>query len=171
MVHDADDDSIDETEEEYPVLEIEEPHEDLAAAWGAETDAAEAGGGGDANAAVDEAQAAALLAEVEGAVHHRRARAVSVRRGAPKEGRKGVAVVAAGSVLNISAGAIQVSFFIAYMKEIGLTGTLIGIIPATFVAIALYEYSVYEIGLPLLAFFTNLLVMALIAYNRAGGRT
>ncbi|MDH3241560.1 MAG: MFS transporter [Alphaproteobacteria bacterium] len=39
-----------------------------------------------------------------------------------------VAVVAAGSVLNISAGAIQVSFFIAYMKEIGLTGTLIGII-------------------------------------------
>jgi MFS family permease len=39
-----------------------------------------------------------------------------------------VAVVAAGSVLNISAGAIQVSFFIAYMKDIGLTGTLIGII-------------------------------------------
>lgn len=39
-----------------------------------------------------------------------------------------VAVVAAGSVLNIAAGAIQVSFFIAYMEEIGLTGTLIGMI-------------------------------------------
>jgi ABC-2 type transport system permease protein len=37
--------------------------------------------------------------------------------------------------------------------------TLIGIIPATFVAIALYEYSVYEMGPPLLAFFVNLLVM------------
>ena len=42
-----------------------------------------------------------------------------------------VAVVAAGSVLNISAGAIQSSFFIAYMKEIGLTGTLIGVMVAS----------------------------------------
>jgi hypothetical protein len=39
-----------------------------------------------------------------------------------------VAVVAAGSVLNIATGAIQSSFFIAYMQEIGLTGTLIGMI-------------------------------------------
>lgn len=39
-----------------------------------------------------------------------------------------VAVVATGSALNIATGAIQGSFFIAYMKEIGLTGTLIGVI-------------------------------------------
>ncbi len=39
-----------------------------------------------------------------------------------------VAVVIAASVLNITTGAIQVSFLVAYMKEIGLTGTLIGLI-------------------------------------------
>lgn len=39
-----------------------------------------------------------------------------------------VAVAATGSVLNIAVGAIQGSFFIAYMKEIGLGGTLIGIV-------------------------------------------
>jgi MFS family permease len=39
-----------------------------------------------------------------------------------------VAVVAAGSVLNIATGAIQGSFFIAFMKEVGFTGTLIGLI-------------------------------------------
>lgn len=39
-----------------------------------------------------------------------------------------VAVVVAGSVLNIAVGGIQSSFFIAYMKKIGLTGTLIGMI-------------------------------------------
>lgn len=42
-----------------------------------------------------------------------------------------VAVVVAGSVLNISTGAIQLSFFIAYMEKIGFTGTLIGIIFAS----------------------------------------
>jgi len=39
-----------------------------------------------------------------------------------------VAVVAAGSVLNIAVGAIQGSFFIAYMREIGLGATLIGVV-------------------------------------------
>ena len=39
-----------------------------------------------------------------------------------------VSVVAAGSVLNIATGAIQSSFFIAYMKEIEFTGTMIGLI-------------------------------------------
>jgi MFS family permease len=42
-----------------------------------------------------------------------------------------VAVAVAGSVLNIAVGAIQGSFFIAWMREIGLTGTLIGLIFAT----------------------------------------
>ncbi len=39
-----------------------------------------------------------------------------------------VAVAVTGSVLNIAGGAIQGSFYIAYMREIGLTGTLIGVI-------------------------------------------
>lgn len=39
-----------------------------------------------------------------------------------------VAVAVAGSVLNIAVGAIQGSFFIAWMREIGLTGTMIGFI-------------------------------------------
>ncbi|MQA66066.1 MAG: MFS transporter [Alphaproteobacteria bacterium] len=39
-----------------------------------------------------------------------------------------VAIAVAGSVLNIGVGAIQGSFFIAYMKDIGLTGTLIGVV-------------------------------------------
>jgi NCAIR mutase (PurE)-related protein len=46
---------------------------------------------------LDEAKAARLLAEVPGAVHHRRARAVTVRRGEAPAGRKGIAVVAAGT--------------------------------------------------------------------------
>ncbi len=43
-----------------------------------------------------------------------------------------VAVVMVGSVLNISTGGIQISFFVAYMKEIGLSGTLIGMIFAIY---------------------------------------
>lgn len=46
---------------------------------------------------VDEVKAARLLAEVPGAIHHRRARAVTVRRGEPGPGRKGIAIVAAGT--------------------------------------------------------------------------
>lgn len=42
-----------------------------------------------------------------------------------------VAVVAIGSVLNIATGAIQNSFYIAYLEKIGLNGTLIGILVAS----------------------------------------
>jgi hypothetical protein len=41
-----------------------------------------------------------------------------------------VAVVAVGSVLNIATGAIQSSFYIAYLEKIGLSGSLIGILVA-----------------------------------------
>ena len=41
-----------------------------------------------------------------------------------------VAVVAIGSVLNIATGAIQSSFYIAYLEKIGLSGSLIGILVA-----------------------------------------
>lgn len=40
-----------------------------------------------------------------------------------------------------------------------LIRTLIGIVPATLLAIIFFEYSIYDMGLPLLAFFTNLLLM------------
>jgi len=42
-----------------------------------------------------------------------------------------VAAVAIGSVLNIATGAIQTSFYIAYLEKIELSGSLIGILVAT----------------------------------------
>lgn len=37
--------------------------------------------------------------------------------------------------------------------------TVIGVLPAALLAIWLYEYSIFEMGLPLIAFFVNLIVM------------
>ena len=47
----------------------------------------------------------------------------------------------------------------AALLTMSLLRTLIGMVPASLVAILLYEYSIYDLGLPLLAFFVNLLVM------------
>lgn len=44
------------------------------------------------------------------------------------------------------------------LLSISLIRTLIGILPAAFLAIPLYHYSVFEMGLPLVAFFANLLI-------------
>ncbi len=48
---------------------------------------------------------------------------------------------------------------IVAMLSISLIRTLIGVIPASLLAIVLYHYSVFDLGRPLLAFFINLLVM------------
>ena len=40
-----------------------------------------------------------------------------------------------------------------------LIRTLIGITPAALLAIPLYQFSIFELGLPLVAFFVNLMVM------------
>ncbi len=48
---------------------------------------------------------------------------------------------------------------IVAMLCVSLIRTLIGVIPAALLAIVLYHYSVFDLGLPLLAFFINLLVM------------
>jgi ABC-2 type transport system permease protein len=40
-----------------------------------------------------------------------------------------------------------------------LIRTLIGIVPAMLLAIPLYRFSIFDMGLPLIAFFVNLLVM------------
>jgi ABC-2 type transport system permease protein len=47
----------------------------------------------------------------------------------------------------------------AALLTMSLLRTLIGMVPASLVAILLYEYSIYDLGLPLLAFFVNLMVM------------
>ncbi len=41
---------------------------------------------------------------------------------------------------------------------ISLIRTVIGVVPAALLAIPLYHYSIFEMGLPLLAFFANLLI-------------
>ena len=48
--------------------------------------------------------------------------------------------------------------FICSLTAMSLIRTLIGIVPATLLAWLLYEYSIYGMGLPLLAFFSNLMV-------------
>lgn len=45
------------------------------------------------------------------------------------------------------------------LMTMSLIRTLIGVVPAALLAIPLYQYSIFELGLPLLAFFSNLLVM------------
>ena len=44
------------------------------------------------------------------------------------------------------------------MLTISAVRTLIGVLPAALLAIPLYHYSIFEMGLPLVAFFTNLLI-------------
>ncbi len=47
---------------------------------------------------------------------------------------------------------------IAGLTCISFMRTLLGVLPATFIAIPLYHYSIYEIGLPLIVFFLNLFI-------------
>jgi ABC-2 type transport system permease protein len=48
---------------------------------------------------------------------------------------------------------------VAALMTMSLIRTLIGMLPAALLAILLYDYSVFSLGLPLLAFFVNLIVM------------
>lgn len=45
------------------------------------------------------------------------------------------------------------------LMVMSLIRTLIGVVPAALLAIVLYRYSIFDLGLPLLGFFANLLVM------------
>lgn len=49
--------------------------------------------------------------------------------------------------------------WILSLLAMSLVRVLIGVVPAALLAIPLYEYSIFSLGLPLLAFFVNLLVM------------
>ena len=48
---------------------------------------------------------------------------------------------------------------VAALMTMSFLRTLIGVIPAALLAIPLYHYSVFDLGLPLVAFFANLLLM------------
>jgi ABC-2 type transport system permease protein len=48
---------------------------------------------------------------------------------------------------------------LASLMTISLIKTVIGIVPASLLAFALFDFSVYSLGLPLIAFFANLIVM------------
>jgi ABC-2 type transport system permease protein len=45
------------------------------------------------------------------------------------------------------------------MIAMSVIRTIVGVLPAALLAIWLYRYSVFDLGLPLLAFFVNLMVM------------
>ena len=49
--------------------------------------------------------------------------------------------------------------FVAALTLMSLIRVLIGVIPAALLAIWLYEYSIFDMGLPLIAFFANLQIM------------
>jgi ABC-2 type transport system permease protein len=49
--------------------------------------------------------------------------------------------------------------FLIALITMSLVRTLIGMLPAALLAIPLYHYSVFDLGLPLLAFFANLVVI------------
>ena len=49
--------------------------------------------------------------------------------------------------------------FVAALTLMSLIRTLIGVVPAAFLAILFYSYSVFDLGLPLVAFFFLLLMM------------
>ena len=49
--------------------------------------------------------------------------------------------------------------FVAALTLMSLIRTLIGVVPAAFLAILFYSYSVFDLGLPLVAFFLLLLMM------------
>lgn len=49
--------------------------------------------------------------------------------------------------------------FVGSLMTMSILRTLIGVIPAALLAILLYDYSIFSLGLPLLAFFINLMVL------------
>ncbi len=63
------------------------------------------------------------------------------------------------NLANLSVSPLRPAEFLVALTVMSLIRTLIGILPATGLAIVFYDASVYQLGLPLIAFFVNLLVM------------
>jgi ABC-2 type transport system permease protein len=79
-------------------------------------------------------------------------------------GQLGVSVSFLEEVWSLNLASLFVSPLRPYemvlsLMAMSLIRTLIGVVPAAFLAILLYRYSIFDLGLPLLTFFTNLLVM------------
>jgi ABC-2 type transport system permease protein len=53
---------------------------------------------------------------------------------------------------------LRPSEFVAALTAMSLVRTVIGMVPAALLAIPLYHFSIFDLGLPLLAFFANLMV-------------
>ncbi len=62
------------------------------------------------------------------------------------------------NLANLSVSPLRPAEFLVALTVMSLIRTLIGILPATGLAIVFYDASVYDLGLPLVAFFLNLLV-------------
>ncbi len=60
---------------------------------------------------------------------------------------------------NLSVSPLKPAELMVALMSMSLMRTLIGVLPAAGLAVVFYEVSVFELGLPLLAFFSNLLVM------------
>ena len=63
------------------------------------------------------------------------------------------------NLANLSVSPLRPAEFLAALMTMSLIRTLIGVLPATGLAVVFYDASIYDLGLPLVAFFTNLLVM------------
>ncbi len=63
------------------------------------------------------------------------------------------------NLANLSVSPLRPVEFLVSLTAMSLIRTLIGVLPATGLAIVFYEASVYDLGLPLVAFFLNLLIM------------
>ena len=62
------------------------------------------------------------------------------------------------NLANLSVSPLRPAEFLVALTVMSLIRTLIGILPATGLAIVFYDASIYDLGLPLVAFFLNLLV-------------
>lgn len=60
---------------------------------------------------------------------------------------------------NLAVSPLRPVEFLGSLMIMSAIRTLIGILPATFIAILFYEVSIYELGLPLVLFFSNLMIM------------
>ncbi|WP_085901772.1 ABC transporter permease [Kiloniella majae] len=60
---------------------------------------------------------------------------------------------------NLAVSPLRPYEFLTALMVMSMIRTLIGILPATFLAILFYEVSLYDLGLPLILFFSNLMMM------------
>lgn len=63
------------------------------------------------------------------------------------------------NLAHIFASPLKPGEFIASLMVMSLLRTIIGIVPATLLAIVFFDYSIYGLGLPLIGFFFNLCIL------------